>query len=38
MGNGCILAIGGDNMKDYKLIIEELEEKVAPANMSLGGQ
>jgi hypothetical protein len=37
-GGGCTLTIGGDNVKDYKLLIEELEEKVAPANMSMGGQ
>jgi hypothetical protein len=35
---GAPITIGGDNVKDYKLLIEELEEKVAPANISLGGQ
>jgi len=28
----------GGNLMNYNLLIEELEEKIAPAGISLGGQ
>ena len=32
------LVKGGEYVREYELLIEELEEKIAPAILSMGGQ